>query len=95
MTAAESAFTITNLNTATAEEIAANNPEISEALANKIVQFRKDNGKITSVDQLLKINGMNRGILDRSFATVDSNGDVIIKSLNGDDVPSSMKLPMY
>lgn len=50
-------FSQVNINTATAEELAAL-PNIGEVKANAIIKYRRANGKFKSVDELMNVNGI-------------------------------------
>ena len=60
-----------NINTATAEEFA-ELPGMDMELARGIVAYRKDNGPFSSVDDLLKVKGMDKEKLEviRMYLTV-------------------------
>jgi len=60
-----------NINTATAEEFA-ELPGMDMELARSIVAYRKDNGPFTSIDDLLKVKGMDEKRLEpiRMYLTV-------------------------
>ena len=54
---------VVNINTATAEQLALL-PHVGPSLAQRIVQFRKDNGNFKSTGELVAV----RGIGEKSFA---------------------------
>jgi len=60
-----------NINTATAEEFG-ELPGMDMELARSIVAYRKDNGPFSSVDDLLKVKGMDEKRLEpiRMYLTV-------------------------
>ncbi|MGA9160580.1 MAG: ComEA family DNA-binding protein [Actinomycetota bacterium] len=60
-----------NVNTATATELE-ELPDIGEVLAQRIVDYRTDNGPFASVDQLLDVSGIGDSILEsiRELVTV-------------------------
>ncbi len=62
---------LVNVNTATATELE-ELPGIGEVLAQRIVDYRTENGPFTSVDQLLDVSGIGDSILDsiRELVTV-------------------------
>ena len=53
-----------NINTATAEELAAI-PLISEELAESIVEYRDDVGDFQVIEELLQIDGFDRSLLKK------------------------------
>lgn len=60
-----------NINTATAEEFG-ELPGMDMELARSIVAYRKDNGPFSSIDDLLKVKGMDKEKLEpiRMYLTV-------------------------
>lgn len=64
--------TLVNLNTAGTAELTTL-PGIGEKLAERIVKYREDNGKFTSVDELMNVIGIGEGKLDalREYASVE------------------------
>ncbi len=56
---------VVNINTATVQQLALL-PHVGPSLAERIVQFRKDNGNFKSVDEVVAV----RGIGEKSFATL-------------------------
>jgi competence protein ComEA len=60
------------LNTAGTAELTTL-PGIGEKLAERIVKYREDNGKFTSVDELMNVSGIGEGKLDalREYASVE------------------------
>ena len=70
-TGGEVAGGLVNVNTATATELE-ELPGIGEVLAQRIVDYRTDNGPFASVDQLLDVSGIGDSILEsiRELVTV-------------------------
>ncbi|HEX3037128.1 MAG TPA: helix-hairpin-helix domain-containing protein [Thermodesulfobacteriota bacterium] len=56
-----------NINTATVEELATL-PGVGEATANKIVEYREQNGKFKTVEELMNV----RGIGEKRFEKLKS-----------------------
>ncbi|MAS24073.1 MAG: hypothetical protein CMI03_01050 [Oceanospirillaceae bacterium] len=54
-----------NLNTATAEQLAALNG-IGKAKAEAIIQYRNENGNFKSLDDLKSVKGIGTAILDKN-----------------------------
>ena len=54
-----------NINTATAEEFAENVPLIDQELAERIVEYREENGDFQVLEELLQIEGFTRKMLRR------------------------------
>ena len=54
-----------NINTATAEEFAANVPLIDKELAERIVEYREETGDFQVLEELLQIDGFTRKLLRR------------------------------
>ncbi len=54
-----------NINTATAEEFAANVPLIDQELAERIVEYREETGDFQVLEELLQIDGFTRKLLRR------------------------------
>jgi len=54
-----------NINTATAEEFAANVPLIDKELAERIVEYREETGDFQVLEELLQIDGFTRKMLRR------------------------------
>jgi DNA topoisomerase-1 len=50
-----------NINTASAQEIAANLSGIGPVLAERIVEYRNKNGSFKSIDEIKKVNGIGEG----------------------------------
>ena len=63
-----------NLNTATVQELQMLDG-ITEAVAQNIIEFRNMNGPFTSLDDLMKVNGMNRTLLDDVKPFLKLQGD--------------------
>ncbi len=62
-----------NVNTATAEELTML-PQIGEATARNIVDFRTANGEFTSVDDLTKVKGIGQAKLNKIKAYLKLEG---------------------
>lgn len=62
-----------NLNTASAEELAAKLHGIGQNKAEAIVAHRDANGPFTEVDQLLDIKGIGQATLDRNRDIIQIN----------------------
>jgi len=62
-----------NVNTANMEELQ-NVPGIDETLALNIVDFRNANGPFITLDELLKVKGMNKLLLDsvRDYLVIET-----------------------
>ena len=54
-----------NINTATAEEFAANVPLIDKELAERIVEYREETGDFQVLEELLQVEGITRKLLRR------------------------------
>jgi competence ComEA-like helix-hairpin-helix protein len=54
-----------NINTATAEEFAQNVPLIDQELAERIVEYREENGDFQVLEELLQVEGFTRSMLRR------------------------------
>ena len=52
-----------NINTATAQELTKING-IGSSIANKIINYRKENGKFTSIEELMQVNGIGKSKYD-------------------------------
>lgn len=65
-----------DLNTATAEDLTAL-PGIGEVLAGRIVAYREANGAFTSVDELLKVDGIGEKRVEaiRDYITLEENDE--------------------
>ena len=62
-----------NINTASADEIAAALEGVGDNKANAIVKYREDNGKFSSPEQILEVNGIGPGTYEKNKA------DILIK----------------
>ena len=60
---APAAFAKVNINTATADELASL-PGITKARAEKIVQYRDENGFFSSIDDLKNIDGIGGKLIE-------------------------------
>ncbi|MCC5857937.1 MAG: helix-hairpin-helix domain-containing protein [Ectothiorhodospiraceae bacterium] len=60
-----------NINTATAEELAAALSGIGQARAEAIVEYREANGRFASVDELTRVSGIGQN-------TVEANRERIL-----------------
>jgi competence ComEA-like helix-hairpin-helix protein len=54
-----------NINTATAEEFVKQVPLISPELAERIVEYREENGDFQVIEELLQVEGFDRKLLRR------------------------------
>lgn len=61
---------LVNLNTATAEELSAALEGVGAAKAELIVQYRDQNGKFTSVEQLLEVKGIGVATLEKNKSRI-------------------------
>ena len=59
-----------NINTASAEEIAATLTGIGLTKAQAIVAWRDDNGAFTRIEQLLEVKGIGQATLDRNVSRI-------------------------
>lgn len=68
---------LVNINTATSEELQ-QLPGIGPAYADRIIEWREENGKFTSIEQLLEIRGIGERRLEnlRPLVTIDDENDV-------------------
>ena len=55
---------VTNVNTASAEQLASNLPRIGPALAGRIVEYRQQVGHVRTVEQLIEVRGIGEKTLD-------------------------------
>ena len=69
-----------NVNTATAEELAANLKGIGPSKAQSIVAYREANGSFGHVDELVNVKGIG-------IRTIDQNRGLIL--LSDDEAPAS------
>jgi competence ComEA-like helix-hairpin-helix protein len=67
-----------NVNTATEEEFKAV-PLITADLASAIVEYREENGDFTVIEELLQVDGFNRGLL-RKIKTF-----LLLEGIGGDE----------
>jgi competence ComEA-like helix-hairpin-helix protein len=54
-----------NINKASVDDLMKNVPLMTKTLAANIVNYRKDNGDFTTIEELLQVPGMNRDLLKR------------------------------
>ncbi|HOO37635.1 MAG TPA: helix-hairpin-helix domain-containing protein [Deltaproteobacteria bacterium] len=71
-----------NINTASADELQWL-PGISEAIAENIIEFRQVNGAFTSLDELVKVEGMSEGKLRNITNSLKREG---VSGCRADDV---------
>lgn len=70
-----------NINTASAEEIQKNLDGIGPVKAKAIVDYRRKNGKFSSTDDLLKVDGIGPGTVTKNLSTLGlKRGKVSLKS---------------
>ncbi|QIL88946.1 DNA-binding protein [Microbulbifer sp. SH-1] len=62
--------TLINLNTATAEELSAALEGVGPAKAELIVQYRDQNGKFSSIEQLLEVKGIGMATLEKNKSRI-------------------------
>ena len=62
-----------NLNTSTADDLSANLSGIGDVIANRIIEYREQNGPFSSVDELINVKGIGEKKLSsiRNYVTVD------------------------
>ena len=68
-----------NINTATAEEFAKNVPLIDQDMAERIVEYREENGDFQVLEELLQVEGFTRSMLRRLKPFL------ILEGLGGDE----------
>ena len=56
---------VTNVNTASAEELASNLPRVGPAMSARIVEYRRQVGSFRSVEQLTEIRGIGEKTLEK------------------------------
>lgn len=61
---------LVNLNTATAEELSAALEGVGPAKAELIVQYREQNGKFSSIEQLLEVKGIGVATLEKNKSRI-------------------------
>ncbi|WOX05985.1 ComEA family DNA-binding protein [Microbulbifer pacificus] len=61
---------LVNLNTATAEELSAALEGVGPAKAELIVQYRDQNGKFSSIEQLLEVKGIGVATLEKNKSRI-------------------------
>ncbi|MNW09461.1 ComE operon protein 1 [compost metagenome] len=62
-----------NLNTADAATLQRELSGVGEAKAKAIVAYREANGPFSSIDELLEVKGIGKGILDKNRGTLELN----------------------
>ncbi|HEY8569048.1 ComEA family DNA-binding protein [Microbulbifer sp.] len=61
---------LVNLNTASAEELSAALEGVGAAKAELIVQYREQNGKFSSIEQLLEVKGIGVATLEKNKSRI-------------------------
>ena len=56
---------VTNVNTASAEQLASSLPRIGPAMAARVVEYRRQNGPFRSVEQLVEVRGIGEKTLEK------------------------------
>ncbi|MFT2112332.1 ComEA family DNA-binding protein [Marinomonas sp. 2405UD68-3] len=73
-----------DINSATVEQFAAVLSGVGEAKAKSIVAFRDQNGRFETVEELIKVKGIGRALLNknRTFITVNDEQNTVINTGN-------------
>lgn len=64
-----------DINTATADQIAAVMSGVGEKKAQAIIDYRAENGPFKTVDQLSKVKGLGDALVERNRALVQVSGN--------------------
>lgn len=85
---------VLNLNTATKAELLESSVDMNRAMVNNLVKYREEHGPFRSVDDLLKVRGINEALILRIGIYKDENGDMVV-DLPDEDMPEGMVVPLY
>ncbi len=70
---AQQTVSAVNINTASAEQLAAGLTGVGETRAAAIVEYRKTHGPFTSKEQLLEVKGIGQSTLDKNTDLITLN----------------------
>lgn len=85
---------VINLNTVTKAELLESSIDMNRAMVNNLIKYREEHGPFHSVDDLLKVKGINDALILRIGIYKDENGDMVV-DVPDEDTPEGMTVPLY
>lgn len=85
---------VINLNTATKAELLEAPIDMNRAMVTNLIKYREEHGPFHSVEDLLKVKGINDALILRIGIYKDEHGDMVV-DLPDEDMPEGMTVPLY
>ena len=85
---------VLNLNTASKAELLSSTLDMNRTLIARLVEYREKHGPFKSVEDLMKVNGINSALVLRLGIYRDQQGNMVVE-IPDDDIPEGMTVPLY